>query len=1120
MPVLRKSGSAVMTLRASLVALAAALLSCPGQARAEDPLAEGFRDPPASARPLAWWHWMNGNVSREGIELDLAWMKRIGLAGVQQFDLDLMTPRVVARPLGWMGPEWKDAFRLATTRARELGLEFTVASSPGWSSTGGPWVRPEEGAKKLVWSETEVSGGRPVRAKLPMPPGVSGPFQAIPLASAFASASAGASHYGDVAVLAYPAADGVPAVPQVSTSAGKALDPALLADGDLTRSVRIDAGSARHVLLRYDRPRTIRSATLFVPGLGAFASPAVNPVLEAKVEGTWRRLADLPVTAVPTTASLAPVTASEFRLVLVPAAKLPPMHGEPAAGVAIPSLVPPADPDAALDIAELALDSRARVDRFEAKAAFALVEDYGALPNPGDDAAGVDPAQVIDLTGRMQPDGTLDWTPPPGNWRILRLGHSLTGKVNHPAPAAATGLEVDKLDRAAVRAYLEHYLDLYGDAAGAGAIGGLLTDSTEVGAFNWTPAMMAQFRRLRGYDPLPFLPALTGVIVGTRERSDRFLHDFRQTLADLHATEHYGTVAAVARERGLKVYGEALEDKRPSPGDDMALRAAADVPMAALWTFGRGEAPRPTLLGDLKGAASVASLYGRNVAAAEALTSAAHPWGHDPADLRRVIDLAFASGINRVVISASTHQPLVDKVPGLSLLSFGQFFTRNETWAEMAKPWVDYLARTSFLLQQGRHAADVALFYGEDAPLTALYANGVPAGLPARNGFDFVNRDALLERLSVEDGDVVSAGGARFRLLQLGGTSHHMTLPVLRRLASLAEAGATVLGNAPEGSPSLADDRAEFEALRRRLWSGAPSTPVGKGRVIAGNDVASALSSIGVGPDFTYSGAGPDAEVLFVHRRLSDGSAYFLTNRKNRPETIEARFRVAGKVPEIWRADTGSGEPVAYRIEGGETVVPLAMAAEDSFFVVFRKPAETPSATPSKPVCDAPEAVNGAWQVAFEAGRGAPSTIALPALAPLSAQAEPGVRYFSGTATYTKRFRAPHRRHGAVWLDLGAVGDVAEVRVNGALVGTAWKPPYRLDIGKAVRPGTNALEVRVANLWVNRLIGDAQPGAAKVTFTTFPTYRADAPLRPSGLIGPVALTRCAPVSRVPGRPAR
>jgi hypothetical protein len=334
-----------------------------------------------------------------------------------------------------------------------------------------------------------------------------------------------------------------------------------------------------------------------------------------------------------------------------------------------------------------------------------------------------------------------------------------------------------------------------------------------------------------------------------------------------------------------------------------------------------------------------------------------------------------------------------------------------------------------------------------------------------------------------------------------------MTLAALRKIARLVDAGGTLVGEPPESSPSLADDAAAFAQLRRKLWPGASVAAVGKGRVIRGRDVEAALDRIGIAPDLTVRSRLADTQIRFAHRQLADGDIYFLNNAKDRAETADVRFRVTGKAPEIWRSDSGTAEPVSYRIENGETVVPLGFAAEESYFVVFRKAANEPSRTVAEPRLATVATLDGPWNVRFQDNRGAPASATLPALRPLNEHQDPGIRYFSGIATYSRSFELPasHVAGTRTFLDLGRIGDVAEVRVNGRLMGTAWHAPYRLDIGSALQRGENRIEIRVANLWVNRLIGDRQPGAKPAAYTVSPMYRADAPLRPSGLIGPVRL---------------
>lgn len=1082
-------------------------------ANSTDALAAGFATPPSEARPRVWWHWMNGNVTKDGVEKDLNWLSRVGVGGVQNFDADLATPLIVDTRLSFMSPEWKDTFRHAVSVADDLGLEFAIAASPGWSQTGGPWVPPQDGMKKLVWSETIIEGGQRFSGTLPPPPRATGQFQdAQRNANELATpGSRSFEYYADVGAVAYRLPDSAMSLPTPRAFVGgDVVDGNLFGDSSLMSSINIPVGTEADpasVVLDYGAPVKVRTATL------AGGTMGYSSHFEVETPAGWERVSDFDAQDTPqSTISFNARTSRRFRVIFVPVVMGPPnpQWGPSAPGAQIGELGQYV-PAQHISVREFRLSSEPKVNHFEVKASFGVAGEYYDLDTGLADEPGVPTAAVIDLTDRLQQDGRLEWTPPSGRWRVLRLGYSLTGVTNHPATLEATGLEVDKLDAAAVRRYLETYLSLYREATGPDLLGkqglnALLTDSIETGPANWSPALLDDFERLRGYDARPWLPTLTGAVIGSRAESDAFLYDFRRTLSDLLSSAHYGTIADVAHENDLTVYGEALEGIRGLLGDDISMRRYADVPMAALWNFDLSKGPDAGYIGDIKGAASVANIYGRKFVAAESLTSANSPWDFAPRDLKPVIDLEFATGVNRPVIHTSVHQPLDTFVPGVSLAIFGQYFNRHDTWAEMAKPWIDYISRSAFMLQQGRNVADVAYFVGEERPSAVLFrANAVP-DLPRTYGYDLVNAEALIDQLSMNDGSITATGGARYKAIYLGGDSEKMTVPVLRKLASLAQQGAIIIGHAPVGSPSLADSKAEFDTLIDQLWSGQAVTSVGRGRVIASGDIEMSLKAAGIESDFAYQTDDADHAVLFLHRKIEDGDIYFLTNRENSSTAIEARFRVTGKAPEIWRAETGASEPVSYRIENGVTIVPLTMNPHDAFFVVFRR--ETTAQTFVAPSETWKElgTLEGGWDVSFQPGRGAPASARFDKLSSLSEHAIPGIKYFSGIATYRTTFDLPALDKGRqVRIDLGAVGDVAEVYVNDVFAGTVWNEPGEVDVTASARRGRNELEIRVANRWVNRLIGDAQPGATKLTQTTVATYRPDAPLRPSGLMGPVRI---------------
>lgn len=1083
-----------------------------------DPLLRGFQDPPASARPRVWWHWMNGNITKAGIKADLEWMKRVGIAGMQNFDAALATPVVVEKRLVFMTPEWKDAFRFAAATADQLGLEMAIAGSPGWSESGGPWVSPGQAMKKVVWSETRVEGGKPLAASLPAPPAVAGPFLNATMGTSLLGPGPKIEpFYRDVAVLAFKreAADvSMAAMNPAFSVDGKTLDGSILVDGDLNKPVAIPAappGQSTALDIDLGAARTIYAVSLGQSNAGNMMAQFMStsgdgPELLASDDGrSFRPVARLPRGRLPQyTAAFPGVRARYWRLAFAT-----PKTPEPGPDFEIPGLNLQRGPSQ-IQLTEVALLGASRVHRFEDKAGFAPVAGLGGQPT-ADGGAAVPPGDVIDLTGKMRPDGSLDWTPPAGTWTVLRLGYSLTGHTNGPASAEATGLEVDKLSETAVKDYFTKYLDMYKDASG-GLIGKrgvsyVITDSWEAGTQNWTDDMPAEFAKRRGYELRPWLPALAGHVVKSAAATDKFLWDYRATIAELTADYHYDQLTKILHDRGLGRYSESHEDRRAFVADGMAVKRTADIPMSAMWT-GRGGplGVPPMFAADIRESASVAHIYGQNLVAAESLTAGGGAYSFSPESLKATADAELSQGLNRFVIHTSVHQPL-EKKPGLGLGPFGQWFTRHETWAEQAGAWTTYLARSSYMLQQGRFVADVLYYYGDDANITALFGEKPPE-VPAGFNFDYSNSDVILNRVAVANGRLTTTTGMSYRILALDANARAMPLPVLRRIRDLVKAGAVIVGARPTGSPRLMDDEAEFKAIADELWGSARGPRgLGAGRIYADGTVAEALAGEKVTPDFEHTKPQPDSALLFVHRRLPDGDIYWVNNRQRRAESLEAMFRVTGRAPEIWHPETGFVEPASYRIADGRTIVPLRLEVEDAVFVVFRKPASALARTVPARSEAVLATLDGPWSVAFQAGRGAPATATFAALAPWNEHADAGIKYFSGTGTYARSLDVPaawQAKGRRIWLDLGVVKNLAQVTINGKKLSTVWKTPFRVDVTDAIRPGANALEIAVTNLWVNRIVGDQQPGVTdKITYTVMPFYKATSPLLPSGLLGPV-----------------
>jgi hypothetical protein len=1124
---------------------------------AGDPLLRGFQNPPDSAKPRVWWHWMNGNVSKEGIKADLEWMKRVGIGGFQNFDGGSgSAATLVPKRVDFQSPEWKDAFKYTATLADQLGLEMTRASSPGWSETGGPWVKREQGMKKFVWTETAVEGGRPFTGKLAEPSHEVGPFQNVPGSGNAQGAETLTGRpdpwYAEAAVVAFRAPDADRTLAELNpklTSSGGEFTLAALTDGDYLKATvlpQAPVGQKAWIQFEFAAPQTIYGLSLYTGSAGRGGpggGGASNQALEVSDNGQdFRVAASLPGSQ--TTSFPAPVTARFFRFTVLASAAPAPAAGRAGGGGGagagrgnagggagsgrggggMPGMGgAPAGP-AGTRIAEFALYTSAHVNRAEDKAAFG--RGAGDSPTPAYPAnTVVRKADVVDLTSKMRPDGTLDWTPPAGNWRVLRLGYSLLGAFNRPAPPEATGLEADKLSKKHMTAYYTYYLDLLKDAAGAEmgqrGLQYILNDSWEAGQANWTDEMIAEFTKRRGYDMKPWLPVLTGRVVESSEASDRFLWDFRKTIADLTAENNYDLLGDMVKARGMKGrYSEAHETGRVYIADGMDVKRNSAIPMGAMWAVNAQDVGSPwggamdpighfqkAYAADDQESASVAHIYGQNIAAAESLTGgAAYSWY--PELLRPTADAEMAFGINRFVIHTSAHQATED-LPGITL-GVGQWFTRHEAWGELAKPWTTYLSRSCYLLQQGVYGADILYYYGDDANITGLFNQAHPA-LPEGYAFDYASSDVVANRLTSTGGRLTTATGMSYRLLVLDKNAQRMQLDVLRKIRDYVNAGAVVVGLKPTGSPTNSDDQAEVKRIADELWgSGSGERTVGRGKVFAGMTADDAVKALKIDPDFEYAKPQPNSLLMFVHRKVSDGEIYWVDNRQNREENVKATFRVAGKAPEFWHADTGVTEPASYEVVNGRTVVPLRLIANESVFVVFRKRAAAPSLTiPDKKETQL-GTVDGSWTVAFQAKRGAPAQATFDKLASWTENSDPGIKYFSGMATYTKTVQAPaawFQRGAEIWLDLGEVQDIAEVAVNGKPVAAAWHKPFRVNLTGALKAGANTLEAKVANVWVNRMIGDQQPGAQKITSTQ--SYRADSPLLPSGLLGPVRLVSIA-----------
>jgi len=1082
---------------------------------AADSLDALFANPPAAAHPHTWWHWNNGNISKEGITLDLEAMKRIGVTGAQIFNVKQCE---LLGPVATGSPEWLALTEYAIREADRLGIELAIHNCPGWSESGGPWITPESSMQKVVWTETFAKGGEHFSGTLPQPVTVK-------------------DYYRDIALLAFPASS--EEVKLLSTSKTYAVSGA---DGKVS-PVSLDGRTPvtldfshptdqRFIQVEFAEP--VKVSTIVVNGGGAYTKSTRNASVEVSDDGTtFRQIAKQSLNGhfagifyeFPETA------ARLFRLSVV------------ATGVKPSKLL----------ISSFETFGP-RMPEIAAKAGYLPNPNLTFSDRPFPAEAVIDRSKMIDLTGKLSSDGKLEWDAPTGNWTLLRIGHTSTGCTNAPAPESGTGLECDKMSRTAVEA---HFAGMMGKIiAEAGPLTGkslkmVLADSWEAGCQNWTSAMREEFAKRRGYAPTSWLPCISGRVVGSIEESERFLWDFRRTIADLIAENHYGTFQELCHKNNMLFTAEAPGIGIPTIADALQCKARTDVPMGEFWMDGHNDSREP---------ACAAHTGGQQIATAEAFTARTEDakWTKAPYDHKALGDLNFTRGINRFVFHRYAMQPWKDRFPGMSMGPWGTNFERTNTWWEQAEAWMKYLSRSQALLQAGLFQADILYLYGEGAPVTLT--NHEPK-IPAGYDYDAIDAEALIKNLTVTDGNLTLPSGMSYRVLLMPPTDR-LTPTLLKKIKDLVAAGATLIGERPSKSPSLTgypDCDPEVASIAAELWGSSAkatgSQTFGKGRVIWGKPLPEMLADAGLKPDF--SSAQPEAKCAWIHRRAGDSDIYFVSNQAKASQLVPCTFRISGKVPELWHADSGKIEDApAFTEKDGQTTVPIAFGPAGAVFVIFRKPVgkvdPVASATfnESTPVVNdlalpamelarledgsllagvtepgnveaktqsgkvlnahvntlpATQKIEGPWVLKFPPKWGAPDQVTLEKLISWADHQEEGVKHFSGTATYQKDFQWKNgNAETKYFLDLGSVKELAQVFLNGKDLGILWKLPFRVDITKALKPGKNNLEIHITNLWPNRLIGDsAQPKEKRLTWSTFEPYKPEDPLLPSGLLGPV-----------------
>lgn len=1112
--------------RPLLVGISAVLLGYGGGAVQGSDLASGFQTPPTDCRPGVWWRFFGDVMTVQGAEEDVREMAAAGFDQVQMVHL-------VGKPKGGTGvflsQPWWCVMRAGGREAGKQGIHISPSHMTGWSSAGGPWIPAGKSMQKLVWSTMRMEGKGDVT--LPHPETV-------------------LNYYRDVAVLAYPVSGDVAAssaeIPNVQLLEGKLQpkqDLACLVDGKpetVVKFVTSDAFPPTEFLqleFAYNHPVTLRSLMIdpFIEASHASGELANYGGKDAEIQAETEPGKFVKVATIAADVTVFPATrAQRFRIR---------MH--------VPS------PFVGRQIREIDLSPETKLVDLAKKAGYFSWVFWKPHPQIDRSSPAIDPAQVVNLTDKMDAQGKLNWTPPQGAWLVVRFGQTSSNRPTRNA--AVPGLESDKLDPDATRLHFDSYTDKIAKAINQespGNVNEIFMDSWEGGSQNWTAKMPQLFQKNRGYDMMPYMLTLTGRMIGTVDQTERFLWDYRRALADILADNFYSVMRDKSNAIGAKLTSQGPGPSPITPiADFLQCWGRIDIPMGEYLS-----PPQLSASHNTKEASSAAHIYGKPVVTAEdfsLFSTRKAPLGdihgggqfNSPREMLQAQYLAFCEGLNRVTLTCFVHQ--ADRTQG-TVKDPGWGPVLNAPWFALAKGYTDYLTRCQYLLRQGLFVADICYFYGEGTPnkLHHLYQpdlnepNNRPREIIKRfpTGYDYdeCNAEVILTRMRVKDGRLVLPDGMSYSILvlpdlQFKGLDYPdhqtMTVPVIEKLAEWVKAGLTIVGPKPLRSPSLVGQPQADERVRQladEVWGHCDGKTVtehacGKGRVVWGQPVEQVLRGMKINQDFASTGEGK--EYLYIHRRQETKDIYFVFNRSEVWATRTCTFRVAHATAEVWDATRGTSLPAASRRVAEGTELSISLPPYGATFVILDRTGR------SAPVAEvryngkkqevasllAPLEIEGPWSVSFKpmAPVDKPFELTIEKLVPLQQHSDQRVRYFGGQATYRASMKVEATQvNRPLALDLGAtLGDVAEVKINGKLAGSVWMPPYRLDVTGLFHAGENAIAITVGNRWINRLLGEvqAQPPLPEAMMRNpfndpkNPQANKETPLVVSGLIGPVRL---------------
>jgi hypothetical protein len=1049
----------------------------------------GFENVQDSTRTKVWWFHGETETTKEGITADLEAFKKAGVGGVVYYD---QTHGKMENALPAFSGEWWKMLRFSAEEAQRLELTFELNISNGFVA-GGPWITDDISMKRLSASECLIDGGCFFEGNLEAPKNRY-------------------DYYRDVAVLAFPVQDGtgtsrMEKIKLSSNISGIDLNNIFNPRPVSYTQIPVMENENVYINIEFADDFTARSITYEVRPQGLATTSATNipgPPAETFVGTGYRILPDL-----------GQLEVSEDGITYQKVCDLKPVYRahenwrqKTISFNAVKGKYYRLNlhdwwddkmPNPNLQIGTVMLSSSAKLDQWEEKAGFysEYIENDKTPIYAGSEI--IDSKSIVNITDNMDENGILRWNVPSGKWLVMRFAYVPTGGSTKHGRTNLMGRECDKLSAKAVKVQWDNYVGNILDslkATNSGHVSGVVMDSHEAGAQNWTDDFIEQFRQRQGYDPTVYLPVMMGYIIDGVRESDSFLFDVRRNIADMISDNYYGTVENLCNEDDIIFTAQAIGNALCIVGDPIQAKSKVSKPQGEFWGI------HPNGNYDIKESSSAAHLYGKKIASAEAYTDV--KYSASLANLKSLADYAYAFGINEFVICASAYQPWLDKYPGSTGGGRHYAINRNNTFWDYSAPFWDFQSRNAYIMRQGKSSIDLCVYLGENAPIKILTYRlpDIPGGFD----FDAFTSDALFTRMSAKDGRIILPDGIGYNLMILPRNGD-ITLNALKKIAGMVKQGIRIYGPKPIHSGSGRDlgKKAEYARIADELWGknsdAAGVNEVGKGRVYWGIPLAKAIEQADIIPDIRMEkGNTKENKIYFAHRKLADANMYFLDNHKDVEESNTFIFASKGKYAQLWNTVTGErfSLPVT-KYDHKTTSIELNFHPRESYFVMITDIEEQLPPVSWITSKYQTETIEGSWQVRFNETFGGSGDVTLENLSDWTTNADPRIKYYSGTAVYKKKVSI-NAANDRILMYLGNPGFVARVFINSKEAGIIWYSPWMLDITGYLIDGENEIEIHVANSLMNRMIYDASlPENERITYAYPSIVTPNEKLEPSGL---------------------